>query len=120
MNVLFLNGPYKKLPYSRASRSPAVTKSGTVYYPIFLAYAAGLVAQRCVEEAGTLDQAALREAAGRLDFSTFYGRFKIEADTGRQIGRSVVLVQWQQGRKVIVWPPEQRQGGLMYPWRGNC
>ena len=43
MNVLFLNGPYKKLPYSRASRSPAVTKSGTVYYPIFLAYAAGLV-----------------------------------------------------------------------------
>ncbi len=43
MNVVFLNGPYKKLSYSRASRSPAVTKSGTVYYPIFLSYAAGLV-----------------------------------------------------------------------------
>jgi hypothetical protein len=36
--------------------------------------------------------------------------------TGRQVGRSVVLVQWQEGRKVIVWPPEQRQGPLAYPW----
>ena len=43
MKVLFLNGPFKKLPFSRASRSPAVTKSGTLYYPIFLSYAAGLV-----------------------------------------------------------------------------
>ena len=80
------------------------------------AYAAGLVAQRSVEEAGILEPQALRSTANVLDFSTFYGRFKIEPATGRQIGRSVVLVQWQQGRKVIVWPPEQRQGKLVYPW----
>jgi len=43
LNVLFLNGPFHQLSFSRASRSPAVTKSGTVYYPIFLSYAAGLV-----------------------------------------------------------------------------
>ena len=88
-------------------------------YPMVQAYAAGLVAQRCVEESGGLEPAALREAAANLDFSTFYGRFKIQPDTGRQIGRSVVLVQWQQGRKVIVWPPEQRQGELVYPWPGG-
>ena len=86
-------------------------------YPMVQAYAAALVAQRCVEAAGTLDQGALREAAASLDFSTFYGRFKIDPDTGRQIGRSAVIVQWQQGRKVIVWPPEQRQARLVYPWR---
>jgi len=85
-------------------------------YPMVQAYAAGLVAQRCVEEAGILEPQALRSTANVLDFSTFYGRFKIEPATGRQIGRSVVLVQWQQGRKVIVWPPEQRQGKLVYPW----
>ena len=42
MNILMLNPPF--LPkYSRFSRSPAVTKSGTIYYPIWHAYAAGLL-----------------------------------------------------------------------------
>ncbi|HAI99489.1 MAG TPA: hypothetical protein DCL97_02345 [Dehalococcoidia bacterium] len=78
------------------------------------AYAAGLVAQRCAEDAGTLEDAVLREVAGRLDFSTFYGRFKIDPDTGCQIGRSTVLVQWQQGRKVVIG---QGQSPMVYPWR---
>jgi branched-chain amino acid transport system substrate-binding protein len=91
--------------------------SDSADYPLMQAYAAGLVAQRCVEEAGTLEPEALRETAGEQDFATFYGRFKIDPDSGRQIGHSVVIVQWQQGRKVIVWPPEQRQGELVYPWR---
>ena len=90
---------------------------GVVDYPMVQAYAAGVVAQRCVEAAGTLDNDGLREAAARLDFSTFYGRFKIDAGTGRQVGRSVVLVQWQEGSKRVVWPPEQRQAALIYPWR---
>jgi branched-chain amino acid transport system substrate-binding protein len=90
--------------------------SPDVDYPMVQAYAAGLVAQRCVEAAGTLDNDVLRQTASRLDFSTFYGRFKIDAGTGRQVGRSVVLVQWQNGRKTVVWPPEQRQAELLYPW----
>lgn len=40
MKVLFLNPPY--LPrFSRAQRSPAVTRSGTIYFPMWLSYAAG-------------------------------------------------------------------------------
>jgi len=42
MRVLLINPPF--LPkFSRSSRSPAVTKSGTLYYPIWLSYAAGLL-----------------------------------------------------------------------------
>jgi len=85
-----------------------------VDYPMVQSYAAGLMAQRCVEEAGTLEDAGLREAAGLLDFSTFYGRFKIDPDTGCQIGRSTVLVQWQQGRKVVIG---RGQSPMVYPWR---
>jgi branched-chain amino acid transport system substrate-binding protein len=92
-------------------------RSCPIDYPMVQAYAAGVVAQKCVEEAGVLDQSALRKTAAKLDFSTFYGRFKIDLQTGRQIGRSVVLIQWQRGRKVVVWPPEQRQCRLVYPWR---
>jgi anaerobic magnesium-protoporphyrin IX monomethyl ester cyclase len=44
MKVLMLNPPF--LPkYSRFSRSPAVTKSGTIYFPIWHAYATGVLEQ---------------------------------------------------------------------------
>ena len=39
-----LNPPFLR-NYSRGQRSPAVTKSATFYYPIWLAYAAGAVHQ---------------------------------------------------------------------------
>ena len=42
MNILFLNPPFKGR-FSRTSRSPAVAKGGTLYYPFWLAYAAGVV-----------------------------------------------------------------------------
>jgi branched-chain amino acid transport system substrate-binding protein len=73
-------------------------------YPMAQVYAGCLVAQRCIEEAGTLDNAALRRVAARLDFTTFYGRFIIEPATGRQIGHQMPVVQWRGGVKRVVWP----------------
>ncbi|RMG13093.1 MAG: radical SAM protein [Planctomycetota bacterium] len=42
MRVFCLNAPFHR-NYSSHQRSPAVTKSRTLYYPIWLAYAAGLL-----------------------------------------------------------------------------
>ncbi len=78
-------------------------------YPVAQAYAAGLVVERCLKEAGTLDNLALRQAAAKLDFTTFYGRFKIDPVTGCQVGHSMVVVEWQKGSKPIVWPKDMRQ-----------
>ena len=50
MDVLFLNLPYK-FPISRASRWPEKTKSGTLYYPYWLAYAAGV----CIDKGYKVD-----------------------------------------------------------------
>ena len=86
-------------------------------YPMAQAYAVGIVMQRCVEECGSLEDEALRQAAATLDFTTFYGRFRIDPETGRQTGKPSLLVQWRQGRKVLVWPPELRQESMVYPWR---
>lgn len=44
MNVLMLNPPFHPR-YSRSQRSPAVIKSGVMYYPIWLAYATGVLEQ---------------------------------------------------------------------------
>ena len=86
-------------------------------YPMAQAYAVGIVMQRCIEECGSLEDEALRQAAATLDFTTFYGRFRIDPETGRQTGKPSLLVQWRQGRKVVVWPPELRQESMTYPWR---
>ena len=43
--ILLLNPPFIK-KFSRPQRSPAVTKSGTLYFPMWLAYAAGVAIEK--------------------------------------------------------------------------
>lgn len=57
MRVLLLNPPFTR-PLSRASRGPAVGRSGTLYYPYWLAYATGVL-----EEDGA--EVRLRDAVAR-------------------------------------------------------
>ena len=42
MKIYFINPPFKAEfgKFSRESRSPAITKSGALYYPLWLIYAA--------------------------------------------------------------------------------
>jgi branched-chain amino acid transport system substrate-binding protein len=75
-------------------------------YPAAQAYAAGVVAQRCIEDAGILDQHALRAAAARCRMTTLYGTFGLDPATGEQSAHSMLVVQWQQDSKRVVWPPE--------------
>lgn len=84
-------------------------------YTAAQAYNIGLVIQKCIEESGTLDDIQLRETACRIDFKTFYGHFKIAPGTGKQIGHSMVTVQWQNGKKLIVYPEELAETQPIYP-----
>ena len=59
MNILLLNPPFHPR-YSRSQRSPAVIKSGVMYYPIWLAYATGVL-----EQAGFNVKLVDAPAAGR-------------------------------------------------------
>lgn len=42
MKIFFINPPLKDLHFSRSQRSPGVIKSGTMYYPYWLAHSAAL------------------------------------------------------------------------------
>ncbi len=56
MKIVTLNPPF--LPkYSRESRSPAVAKSGTLYYPMWLAYATGYL-EKCGHDVLLIDAPA--------------------------------------------------------------
>ena len=105
MRITAVNPPF--LPdYSRGQRSPAVTKSGTLYYPIWLAYAA------CALEQDGHELDLIDSPAGGLDFAQTASRIEgfnpalvivetsppsIEsdvrfADSLHKTGRTVVLV----------------------------
>ncbi|MBI4481625.1 MAG: amino acid ABC transporter substrate-binding protein [Acidobacteria bacterium] len=71
-------------------------------YPAAGGFALGLVLMECIARAGSLDDQQLRRAAAELDFNTFYGRFRLDPETGRQAGHQIVLVQWRQGRTVVL------------------
>jgi branched-chain amino acid transport system substrate-binding protein len=84
-------------------------------YPAAQAYAAGLILQRCVILAETCSDAALRAAADTLVCRTFYGDFRLDVASGRQIGHETVLVQWQRDEKKVIWPVGVAEAGLIWP-----
>ena len=73
------------------------------------------LAYRSVELVGSLENDTLRRAAGTLDLTTFYGRFRLDRQTGRQVGHTMVVAQWQAGRKQIVWPAAVRTAPYQAP-----
>ena len=84
---------------SRTGRVPS--------YPAAQAFAAGLLAARCVREAGVPPRDdALLACAKRLDCTTLYGRFGLDPETGHQRLHVLITVQWQNGRRIPVWPPD--------------
>ena len=45
----------------------------------------------------------MREAAGQLRCTTFYGPYGID-ETGKQVRHLPVIVRWEDGQKHVVWP----------------
>lgn len=84
-------------------------------------YAACLLLQKAIEDAGTLDSDAVRTALENLDLMTFFGYNKFDTSAenhGLQIGHSMVYVQWQgEGdmMKEVVWPLEGATAETLYP-----
>jgi branched-chain amino acid transport system substrate-binding protein len=67
-----------------------------------------------VEKANSVAPDKVRAALGDLTFMSFYGGWDVD-DTGLQVGHSMVEVQWQMGKRIIVWPKEAQTGDVAYP-----
>jgi branched-chain amino acid transport system substrate-binding protein len=88
-------------------------------------YAAGLVLEHAIEQAGSLDTAAVAAALNRTDLTTFFGRVKFATDPGEhglQMAHAMVLAQWQKDKKgnfvkQVVWPQAAKTANLVYPVR---
>ncbi|GAB4503282.1 MAG: amino acid ABC transporter substrate-binding protein [Anaerolineales bacterium] len=86
-------------------------------------YVAGLILQKAIETAGSLDTEALKSALDGMDMMTFYGHIKFDTtpeNHGLQIGHSMVYIQWQKDAsgalvKQVVWPAEGKTAEPVYP-----
>ena len=67
-----------------------------------------------IKRAGSLDGEKIREAILSTDTNTVYGGFKVD-EGGFQISHKMVMFQWQEGKKVMVWPDELATGKAQFP-----
>ncbi len=77
------------------------------------AYACVQIVAAAIEKAGTLDREAVRDAMSATDMSTVIGPVTFNEDgTGNVLNP---LIQWQNSKLELVWPPEQATAEFLYP-----
>jgi branched-chain amino acid transport system substrate-binding protein len=77
-------------------------------------YAGCVVYLEAVKRAGTLDADKVRETLLKMETRTMFGEYKVDAD-GFQTAHKMVLFQWQDGKKVTIWPDELANGKVRFP-----
>jgi branched-chain amino acid transport system substrate-binding protein len=85
-------------------------------------YVACLLLQKAIEDAGSLDSSAVRDALDAMDVVTFFGHMQFDTSPenhGLQTGHSMVYIQWQEKDgelvKEVVWPAEGATAETLYP-----
>jgi len=77
-------------------------------------YAGCVIYLEAVKRAGTLDADKVRDVLLKLETKTAFGDFKVDQD-GVQTAHKMGLTQWQDGKKVMVWPDELAAGKPRFP-----
>jgi branched-chain amino acid transport system substrate-binding protein len=71
------------------------------------AYAGCQLLQESIIANDGLDHIKIRDYIAALDTVTVIGRFKVDP-TGRQVGHNTLIIQWQDGKKEIVYPTKMQ------------
>jgi len=84
-------------------------------------YAAGLLLQHAIEQAGSIDQVKVADVLNKIDVTTMFGRTKFSTNPtehGLQLGHQMVLAQWQKKNgalvKEVIWPNEAKTADILY------
>jgi len=91
---------------SRYGHNPAVHAA--------LGYSAGQVIEAAVRLAGTTDHDAVRKQLRDMYFRSLLGLYDVD-ETGRQIGKTNYLLQWQDNQRRLIAPENLAESELIYP-----
>jgi branched-chain amino acid transport system substrate-binding protein len=92
-------------------------------YHVAGGYMAGLVLQKAIEDADSVDPEKVKAALESMDIFTFYGGIKFDTSPeahGLQIGHEMVVAQWQKDDagefvRKVVWPADVANADPLYP-----
>ncbi|MBT4289585.1 MAG: amino acid ABC transporter substrate-binding protein [Deltaproteobacteria bacterium] len=77
------------------------------------AYAACQLFEQAISRTQSFDNQKLRDYIAALNTVTVLGRFKVDF-TGKQIGHNSFIIQWQKGKKEIVWPQKMQTSQAIF------
>ncbi len=93
-------------------------------YHVAGGYAAGLILQKAIETAGSVEKDAVMKALDATDMMIFFGHIKFDTSAdahGLQVGHDMILIQWQKDGdklvKQVVWPEAGATAKPLYPIR---
>jgi branched-chain amino acid transport system substrate-binding protein len=86
-------------------------------------YAAGLLLEKAILNADSVETDAVKAALDAMDIFTFYGGIKFDTSAeahGLQVGHSMVVIQWQKNDKgelvrEVIWPADVATKDPIYP-----
>ncbi|RJP55481.1 MAG: hypothetical protein C4583_00535 [Anaerolineaceae bacterium] len=104
-----------------AAYEAATTEKPT--YHVAGGYMAGLVLQRAIEVADSVDPEKVRAALETMDIFTFWGGVKFDTSAeahGLQVGHVMVVAQWQKNEagelvRQVIWPADVAGVAPLYP-----
>jgi len=73
------------------------------------------VMQIAIKEVGELNDAKIANALRNMKTVTVFGTYKVDPETGAQKGKELFVIQIQNGKRVVIWPPEDAEGELIFP-----
>src|ERR1044071_395856 len=83
--------------------------------------ACGVAYVKAIEAAGSLDADKVRDAIAELNFPSLYGVIKFDS-RGINVEKPMAVEQWQNGKRVTVWPAEVAETKALWPmtpWSGR-
>jgi len=106
-----VTSPYEGVPEfvdefeNRYNKTPGYHAAG--------AYATCQVLEEAINETESLDQKVLRDYVASHTISTILGN--LSWDERGVPAEAMLTIQWQDGKTVIVWPPEAKTGEFVFP-----
>jgi branched-chain amino acid transport system substrate-binding protein len=88
------------------------------YYDMAACYAAFQLMVDAIKNAGSLNRKAVRDYLFSTKTTTVYGKYVVN-ENGGQIGKKMLTVQWQNGKKKILMPKRLRTANPVPLWGGK-
>ena len=108
--------PDERIPFPGTKKFIKDFKTFTGKMPSYhagSAYSACQIIEKALNHVNSLNHQEIRYFVSSLDTVTVIGRFKVD-HKGKQVGHNPIMIQWQNGKKEIVYPTKMQTAPALF------